>query len=58
MPWSLLLRFALKNLDHLRSRPEKVWNKDDLPLVEEDQVRKHLNRLDIQKSMGPDRMHL
>lgn len=38
--------------------PEKVWNKDDLPLVEEDQVREHLNRLDIQKSMGSDRMHL
>lgn len=38
--------------------PEKVWNKDDLPLVEEDQVREHLNRLEIQKSMGSDRMQL
>ncbi|KFP54076.1 RNA-directed DNA polymerase from mobile element jockey, partial [Cathartes aura] len=27
------------------------------PLVEEDQVREHLNELDIHKSMGPDGMH-
>lgn len=38
--------------------PETVWNEDDLSLVEEDQVREHLNRLRIQKSMGPDWMHL
>lgn len=30
--------------------------KEDLPLVDEDQVREHLNRLDIHKSMGPDEM--
>ncbi|PKU44703.1 rna-directed dna polymerase from mobile element jockey-like [Limosa lapponica baueri] len=33
---------------------EKVWTKEDLPLVEEDQVREQLRRLDIHKSMGPD----
>jgi len=54
----LTTTFAFKNLGHLRRRPEKVWKKDDLPLVEESQVREHLNRLDIQKSMGPDRMHV
>ncbi|GAB0207970.1 mitochondrial enolase superfamily member 1 [Grus japonensis] len=36
---------------------EKVWRKEDLPLVEEDQVREHLGNLDIHKSMGPDGMH-
>lgn len=34
----------------------KVWIKKGLSLVqEEDQVRKHLNQPDTQKSMGPDR---
>ncbi|GAB0204188.1 mitochondrial enolase superfamily member 1 [Grus japonensis] len=36
---------------------ERVLRKEDLPLVEEDQVREHLGDLDIHKSMGPDRMH-
>ncbi|PKU44861.1 rna-directed dna polymerase from mobile element jockey-like [Limosa lapponica baueri] len=36
---------------------EEVWTKEDLPLVEEDQVRDQLRRLDIHKSMGPDRIH-
>ncbi|KFV88189.1 hypothetical protein N308_04118, partial [Struthio camelus australis] len=27
------------------------------PLMEEDRVRDHLSKLDIHKSMGPDRMH-
>ncbi|PKU41029.1 rna-directed dna polymerase from mobile element jockey-like [Limosa lapponica baueri] len=36
---------------------EKVWMKEDFPLVEEDQVREQLSKLDIHKSMGPDRMH-
>ncbi|GAB0187639.1 mitochondrial enolase superfamily member 1 [Grus japonensis] len=36
---------------------EKVWRKEDLPLVEEDWVREHLGKLDIHKSMGPDAMH-
>lgn len=58
MSWSLLVRLAFKNLGPLRARPEKVRNKDSLPLVEEDQVKEHLNKLDIQKSIGPDRMHL
>ncbi|PKU43539.1 glycerol kinase [Limosa lapponica baueri] len=30
---------------------EKVWTKEDFPLVEEDQVREQLNKLDICKSM-------
>lgn len=35
----------------------KVWSKDDIPLVEEDQVRENLNKLDIDKCMGPNRMY-
>ncbi|PKU41434.1 adaptin ear-binding coat-associated protein 1 [Limosa lapponica baueri] len=36
---------------------EEVWTKEDLPLVEEGQVRDQLRRLDIHKSMGPDGIH-
>jgi len=36
---------------------EEAWQKDDLPLVEEDCVRDHLSNLDAHKSMGPDGMH-
>jgi len=36
---------------------EKACRKKDLPLVEEDQVRDHLSKLDTQKSMGPAGMH-
>ncbi|PKU37830.1 rna-directed dna polymerase from mobile element hypothetical protein [Limosa lapponica baueri] len=36
---------------------EKVWKKEDIPLVEEDQVREQLSTLHIHKSMGPDGMH-
>ncbi|PKU37480.1 rna-directed dna polymerase from mobile element jockey-like [Limosa lapponica baueri] len=36
---------------------QEVWPKEDLPLVEEDQVRDQLRRLDIRKSMGPDGIH-
>ncbi|PKU47484.1 rna-directed dna polymerase from mobile element jockey-like [Limosa lapponica baueri] len=37
---------------------EKVWTKEALPLVQEDQVKELLSELDTQKSMGPDGMHL
>jgi len=36
---------------------EEVWQKDGLPLVEEDCVRDHLSNLDAHKSMGPNGMH-
>ncbi|PKU43174.1 rna-directed dna polymerase from mobile element jockey-like [Limosa lapponica baueri] len=36
---------------------EKVWREEDFPSVGEDWVRDHLAKLDIHKSMGPDRMH-
>ncbi|GAB0178098.1 mitochondrial enolase superfamily member 1 [Grus japonensis] len=36
---------------------EKVWRKEDFPLVEEDRVRDHLCRLNTHKSMGPGGMH-
>ncbi|PKU36969.1 rna-directed dna polymerase from mobile element jockey- hypothetical protein [Limosa lapponica baueri] len=36
---------------------ENVWTKEDFPLVEEDQVREQLSKLDIRKSMGLDGMH-
>jgi len=31
-----------------------VWNTEDLPLVEDDQVREYLSKLDKHKSIGPD----
>ncbi|GAB0192666.1 mitochondrial enolase superfamily member 1 [Grus japonensis] len=31
---------------------EKVWRKEDFPLVEEDRVREHLGKLNTHKSMG------
>jgi len=36
---------------------EKAWRKENLPLIEEDQVRDHLSKLGTHKSMGPDEMH-
>ncbi|PKU44100.1 rna-directed dna polymerase from mobile element jockey-like [Limosa lapponica baueri] len=36
---------------------ETVWMKEDFPLIEEDQVREQLSKLDICKSMGPGGMH-
>lgn len=32
----------------------EVWNKADLPLVEENLVREYLSKLDVHKSLGPD----
>ena len=37
---------------------QKVRSKEYLPLVEEDQVREYLRKLDIQNSMGSNEMHL
>jgi len=36
---------------------EKAWKKEDLPLVEEDQVRDHLSELDTHISMDLDEIH-
>ena len=36
---------------------EKASRKEDLPLVEEDQIRDHLSKLDTHKSMGPSGKH-
>jgi len=36
---------------------EEVWQKEDLSLVEEDQVRDQLSNLDTHKSMGPNGTH-
>ncbi|GAB0180609.1 mitochondrial enolase superfamily member 1 [Grus japonensis] len=36
---------------------EKVSQKEELPLVEEDRVRYHLHKLSTHKSMDPDWMH-
>ncbi|PKU27766.1 rna-directed dna polymerase from mobile element hypothetical protein [Limosa lapponica baueri] len=43
---------------HTFRETEKVCMKEDFPLVEEDQVREQLSKLDIRKSMGPHGMHL
>ncbi|PKU48001.1 rna-directed dna polymerase from mobile element jockey-like [Limosa lapponica baueri] len=36
---------------------EKVWRKEDFPLVKENRVRDHLGKLNTHKSMGPNGMH-
>nr|XP_009671862.1 PREDICTED: 40S ribosomal protein S20 [Struthio camelus australis] len=35
----------------------KVWSKEDLSLIEEDEVKKDLSKLGIYESMGPGGMH-
>lgn len=35
----------------------KVWSKEDILLVEENQVCEHLSKLGICQSMAPDRVH-
>lgn len=35
----------------------KIWSKEDLFLVEKDQIREHLNKLEKRKSVEPDGMH-
>ncbi|GAB0204592.1 mitochondrial enolase superfamily member 1 [Grus japonensis] len=61
-----LLNAAFASVFTAKARPqetqtlevrEKVWRKEDLPLVEEDQVREHLGKISNHKSMGPDWMH-
>ena len=51
-----MVGFAFKESQAPKTR-EKGWSKEDLLLVEKDQVREHLNKLDIHESMGPDGMH-
>lgn len=34
----------------------EFWSNGDLVMVEDDPIRQHLNKLDMRKSMGPDRM--
>lgn len=36
---------------------KKVWRKEEFPLVKKDQSSDDSGKLDIHKSMGPDRMH-
>lgn len=47
-----LVRADLRNL-----RPLRLVRKEILLLVEEDQVREQLKKLNIHKSMGPDRIY-
>lgn len=35
---------------------KEVWSKEDLSLVEEENVKEHLNKVGTQQSVGPDRM--
>lgn len=35
----------------------KAWSKVEFPSMEEDQVRKHFNKLDTHRSMGRNEMH-
>lgn len=43
---------------HVPKISGKVWNKEYLPEVEKNQVKEHLEKLDIHKSLGPGTMHL
>lgn len=36
---------------------ERIWGKEESPLVEVDLFRDHLGKLDTRKSMGPSGMH-
>ena len=56
LPWFLLVRAAFRNPRLLRP-VEKPGARKNLNSVEEDQVRVHLNKLDIHESMGPDGLH-
>lgn len=52
--------FTGKTIPHLFQVPEnhkKAWSKADFLSMQEDQVRKHLNKLDTHRSMGHNEMH-
>lgn len=53
-----LVRLAFRNHKTLETRG-KVLSKEDLLVVEENQVREHFSvvELDVSKSMGPNRLH-
>ncbi|PKU48355.1 rna-directed dna polymerase from mobile element jockey- hypothetical protein [Limosa lapponica baueri] len=42
---------------HTLEGRERVWRKEDSPLIGEDQVRDHLGKLDTYSYMGPDGVH-
>ncbi|PKU45921.1 rna-directed dna polymerase from mobile element jockey-like [Limosa lapponica baueri] len=54
-PQCLLARSSFRNTRS--QRPGEVWNKEDIMLADNDQVREYLSRLGIHKYMGPDGMH-
>ncbi|PKU42895.1 rna-directed dna polymerase from mobile element jockey- hypothetical protein [Limosa lapponica baueri] len=54
---SVFIAQASPKESHTLEVTEKVRTKEDFPLVEEDQVRGQLCKLDIPKSVGPDGMH-
>ena len=47
---------SLKEFQVQETRGE-AWSKEDVPMVEEDQDREHLSKLDIHKSIAPDEKH-
>ena len=56
---ALFTLFFIGGLAFRSPRPWHLWEslEQGRPLVEKDQVREHLNKQDVHKSMGPDRMH-
>lgn len=57
---SPLVGLAFKN-PRKSQAPEtsgEIWNKEDLPLEEEDRAGEYWKKLNIHKSVGPDVMHL
>lgn len=54
---SLLVRPAFRNLRPLQVVEKSEWSKEDIPLVDEHQVREHLNKPYEYKPTGPDGMH-
>lgn len=56
LPRSLLVRLVFRS-PRLLKPVRKSGPRKTLLLVKEDQVREHLNKLDIHKSMRPEQMH-
>ena len=42
---------------HILEVRERVWGKENFPLVEEDLVRERLAKINVHTSMGPNGMH-
>ena len=58
LPQPLLAKSALTPRPFRSLLSSKDWQKQVLPMVQQDQIRYKLGQLDLCKSIGLDRMHL